>query len=101
MPHTPPDTIPPDETPANRSVRAQALARAHWRVAVSILTINGALYGALILLIANNNQFLGRLLAPGLSLGIVFGTAVTIMAWLLTLVYVRWANTADHAPGRS
>jgi uncharacterized membrane protein (DUF485 family) len=37
---------------------------------------------------------LARLLAPGLSLGIVLGALVIVLSWLLTWVYVRWAN--DH-----
>ena len=80
---------------------AQARARAHWRVARAILGINGALFGALILLIAYNKPLLGRLVAPGLSLAIVFGTIVTVAAWLLTLVYARWANRSDHGAGHS
>ena len=90
-----------DRTRAHRTFIADARARAHWRVAVAILAVNGALYGALILLIAYGKPLLGRLVAPGLSLAILFGTAVTVAAWLLTLVYVRWANTFDRAQGRS
>ena len=71
-------------------------ARAHWRVAVAILAINGGLYGTLILLIAYERPLLGRLVAPGVSLAILFGTIVTVVAWVLTLVYVRWANAFDH-----
>ena len=90
-----------DRTRAQRTSTANARARAHWRVAVGILAVNGALYGALILLIAYEKPLLGRLVAPGLSLAILFGTTVTVAAWLLTLVYVRWANTFDRARGRS
>ena len=44
------------------------------------------------MLIAFNKPLLARLVAPGLSLGILAGAAVIVAAWLLTLVYVRWAN---------
>jgi uncharacterized membrane protein (DUF485 family) len=95
-------TFPVDRgTPADRALAVRVLARAHWRVALVILGINGALYATLILLIAYNKPLLGRLIAPGLSLAIVFGSVVTVAAWVLTLVYVRWANRSDHAPGRS
>jgi uncharacterized membrane protein (DUF485 family) len=30
--------------------------------------------------------------APGLTLGIVLGVFVIVVSWLLTWVYVRWAN---------
>ena len=32
------------------------------------------------------------MIAPGLSLGILLGALVIVASWLLTLVYVRWAN---------
>ena len=92
----------PSQLPDNagdRAAVARMRARAHWNVAIGILAVNGALYLTLILLIAYRKTLLGRQLLPGLSLAIVFGAIVTIASWLLTLVYVRWANTSDHAPG--
>jgi uncharacterized membrane protein (DUF485 family) len=83
----------------DRAAAARARARAHWKIAISILAINGGLYLTLILLIAYQKTLLARTVMPGLSLAIVLGTIVTIAAWLLTLVYVRWANASDHAPG--
>ena len=50
-------------------------------------------YFGFILLVAFNKPLLGRVIAPGLSLGILLGFAVIIAAWVLTWVYVRWANT--------
>ena len=75
-------------------------ARAHRRAALGILAVNSGLYATLILLIAFGKPLLARLIAPGLSVAIVFGALVTVAAWLLTLIYVRWANAHDHAPGR-
>ena len=51
------------------------------------------LYFGFILLIAFDKPLLGRLLAPGLSLGIVLGARCIVCSWLLTWIYVRWANT--------
>jgi len=93
---TPPEF--PDHA-GDRAATARTRARAHWNVALGILGINGALYLTLILLIAYQKTLLGRTPIPGLSLGIIFGAIVTTAAWLLTLVYVRWANASDHAPG--
>ena len=87
------------EHAADRALTARTRARAHWNVAIGILGINGALYLTLLLLIAYQKTLLGRTLMPGLSLAIIFGAIVTTAAWLLTLVYVRWANANDHAPG--
>jgi uncharacterized membrane protein (DUF485 family) len=83
----------------DRAATAQARARAHWHVALGILAVNGGLYLTLILLIAYQKTLLGWTPIPGLSLAIILGSIVTIAAWLLTLVYVRWANASDHAPG--
>ena len=51
------------------------------------------IYFGFILLIAYNKPLLGTLIAPGLSLGILLGALVILAAWLLTYVYIRWANT--------
>jgi uncharacterized membrane protein (DUF485 family) len=70
----------------------EARARAHWRVAITIIAAIGVLYSALILLIAFNKPFLARVVVPGLSRAILLGAFVTVAAWILTLIYVRWAN---------
>ena len=49
-------------------------------------------YFGFVLLVAWDKPFMGRLLSPGLSIGIVLGALVIVAAWLLTWVYVRWAN---------
>ena len=44
---------------------------------------------------------MGKLITRGLSVGILLGVLVIIGSWLLTWVYVRWANTHyDAAVGR-
>lgn len=50
------------------------------------------LYFGFILLIAFNKPLMGRLVAPGLSVGILLGALVIVVSWVLTWVYVRWAN---------
>jgi len=70
----------------------RALARRRWRVALAFTAVTVAIYFGFVLLIAFDKPLLGQLLAPGLSLGILLGAAVIVAAWLLTWVYVRWAN---------
>lgn len=70
----------------------RSLARARWRIAILLTSAMVALYFGFILLIAYNRDLLAMRLAPGLTLGILFGVLVIIGAWLLTWVYVRWAN---------
>ena len=74
-----------------------ALAARRWRVALALTAAMVALYFGFIALIAFQKPLLGRLLAPGLSLGILLGALVIVCSWLLTWLYVRWANTRYDA----
>ena len=68
------------------------LHRARWRVALALTAGVVAVYFGFILLIAYRADLLARRLAPGLSVGILLGALVIVASWLLTWVYVRWAN---------
>jgi len=70
----------------------RALARKRWRVALSLTALMVLVYFGFVLLVAWDKPFMGRLLSPGLSIGIVLGALVIIAAWILTWTYVRWAN---------
>jgi uncharacterized membrane protein (DUF485 family) len=80
-----PPTIMPDD-------RLAELARARWRYAITLTAIMIAVYFGFILLIAYDKPLMGKLLRPGLSVGILLGALVIVASWLLTWVYVRWAN---------
>ena len=71
----------------------RSLAAARWRVAITLTAAIIAIYFGFILLIAYNKPLMGRLLVPGLSVGVLLGAVVIVASWLLTWVYVRWANT--------
>ena len=64
-----------------------------WRFAFILSTIMLVIYFGFILLIAFNKPLLATLLTSGLSLGILLGALVIVSAWILTLIYVRWANS--------
>src|SRR5256885_12206437 len=70
----------------------RALARARTRIAVSLTAAIIAIYFGFIILIAFDKTLLGRLVVPGLSLGILLGALVIVASWILTWIYVRWAN---------
>ena len=70
----------------------RALAAARWRVAILLTAATVAIYFGFVLLIAFDKPLMGRLLVPGLSLGILLGALVIVASWLLTWTYVRWAN---------
>jgi uncharacterized membrane protein (DUF485 family) len=73
--------------------RLQDLARARTRVALLLTSAVVLLYFGFIGAVAFARPVLGWLLAPGLSLGIVLGAGVIVVSWLLTWIYVRWANS--------
>ena len=78
-------------TPSSSSLEAVSAAR--WRVALTLTVAMMAIYFGFILLVAFDKPLLGRVIAPGLSLGMLLGVLVIVAAWVLTWVYVRWANT--------
>lgn len=73
--------------------RFRTLATTRWRIAISLTVAMIAIYFGFILMIAYAKPLMGRLIAPGLSLGVLLGALVIVLSWLLTWVYVHWANT--------
>lgn len=71
----------------------RGLAATRWRVALTLTTIMVIVYFGFVALIAFDKPLLAVHLTPGLTLGIVLGVLVIVSSWLLTWVYVRWANT--------
>ena len=71
----------------------EAVSAARWRVAISLTIAMMAVYFGFVLLVAFNKPLLGVLVARGLSLGMLLGALVILVAWALTWAYVRWANT--------
>ena len=72
--------------------RLRELDSARWRMA---LTLTGAmvfLYFGFISLVAFGRTLLAIQVIPGLSLGILLGALVIVVSWILTWIYVRWAN---------
>lgn len=68
------------------------LARARLVVAGSLTAAMCAVYFGFLLLVAYQKPLLATLAAPGLSLGVLFGVLVIVVAFVLTGVYVGWAN---------
>jgi uncharacterized membrane protein (DUF485 family) len=73
--------------------RFRLLADTRWRIAISLTALMVAIYFGFILLIAYNKPLMGRLLTRGLSVGVLLGALVIVSSWVLTWIYVRWANT--------
>jgi uncharacterized membrane protein (DUF485 family) len=68
------------------------LVRRRWRVSLLLTTVLFVLYYGYILLIAFDRGLLSRRIGAATTLGIPLGAAVIVGAWVLTAVYVIWAN---------
>jgi uncharacterized membrane protein (DUF485 family) len=64
-----------------------------WRIALALTIAVVVVYFGFIVLIAYRRDVLARLIVPGLSVGILLGALVIVASWLLTWLYVRWANS--------
>jgi uncharacterized membrane protein (DUF485 family) len=71
----------------------EAVSAARWRIAISLTAAMMVAYFGFILLVAFNKTLLGNLVTRGLSLGMLLGALVIVVAWALTWIYIRWANT--------
>ena len=72
--------------------RLRQLDRARWRIALGLTGAMILVYFGFIALVAFGRPLLARQLVPGLSVGILLGASVIVASWILTWVYVRWAN---------
>jgi uncharacterized membrane protein (DUF485 family) len=85
--------VPVTSAPGSPSAALEAVTAARWRSALSLTVAMMVVYFGFILLVAFNKPLLGRLLVPGLSLGVLLGALVIVAAWVLTWIYIHWANT--------
>ena len=70
----------------------EAVSAARWRIAISLTIAMMAAYFGFILLVAFNKPLLATRVATGLSLGMLLGALVIVVAWALTWIYISWAN---------
>ena len=76
------------------------LAATRLRIAIALTALTIAIYFGFIALVAFGRGFLARQIVPGLSVGILLGALVIVASWILTWIYVRWANTHYDAAVR-
>jgi uncharacterized membrane protein (DUF485 family) len=70
----------------------RALAARRWRIAIALTTAMIVTYFGFLFLVAYAKSTAAILVAPGLTLGIVLGALVIVVAWIVTGIYVVWAN---------
>ena len=93
--------------PAPRPAEERAKSKAHetiesadfkrlvarrWAVSTALLALLFVTYYGYILLIAWNKDFMARKIGAATTLAIPIGVAVIVVAFVLTALYVAWAN---------
>ena len=73
--------------------KLRLLDQARWRMALALTSGMVLVYFGFIALVAFGRSLLAIQVIPGLSLGILLGALVIVASWVLTWVYVRWANS--------
>lgn len=77
----------------------QALIRQKRTVSVVLTMIQLLLYFGFIALIAYDKPFLAQTIADGsaITIGIPIAVGVIVLSWVLTGIYILWANTRYDA----
>jgi len=86
------DQDPPVGQASARVRDLEELASRRFRVGGALTAVMLVVYFGFILLIAFDKETLGRIIVPGLSVGILLGVVVIAVTWIVTWIYVGWAN---------
>lgn len=63
------------------------------RISILLTALELIMYFGYVLVLAFKKELLSQKIAEGLTVGIPVGIAIIVLSWLLTGVYVFWANT--------
>jgi uncharacterized membrane protein (DUF485 family) len=89
-------TVKPDVRLSSRELLEsndfRHLVTRRWRVALLLTLALFVVYYGFILLVATQRAVLAARVGETMTLGIVLGMAVLVLAWVLTAAYVGWAN---------
>ncbi len=76
------------------SPELRSLVRRRWQVSLLLTAVLFAAYYGFILLVALAPRLLARRVGAVTTLGIPLAVGVIVVAWVLTALYVAWANRA-------
>ncbi len=74
------------------SDRFKALVRKRWSVSIILTILLFVSYYGIILVIAYGKEFLSQKVGEFTNWGIILGIFGIVFAWILTAIYVVWAN---------
>lgn len=61
-------------------------------ISITLAILELVAYFGFIFLIAFDKEFLAQDISPDITIGIPIGVGVILLSWILTGIYVRWAN---------
>ena len=85
----------------NHDSRFSALVRRRWSVSLVLTALMLAIYYGFIAILAFRPDLFSTRVGAGMTVGIPVGLGVILASWLLTGIYVRWANDGYDTAGES
>ncbi|MCL4845731.1 MAG: DUF485 domain-containing protein [Acidobacteria bacterium] len=79
------------------SAEFRHLVARRWRVSIALTVALFVTYYGFILLVALDRTLLAQRIGEVTTLGIPLGVSVILVSWVLTAVYVVWANRSYDA----
>ena len=80
-----------------QSPEFKKLVSTRWSVSLVLTLVMLAVYIGFLLVVAFNKEFLATKISPNLTLAIPVGLGIILFAWILTGIYVYWANNTYDA----
>lgn len=77
-----------------QSVAFKKLVKRRWAVSLLLTFTMLFIYIGFLLVVAFNKEILAREIGPHITLAIPVGLGIIFIAWVLTGIYVYWANNA-------
>ena len=72
------------------------LVSRRWKVSMILLTLLFVSYYGYIVLVATNKEFVSQRIGEVTTLAIPLGVGAIVIGWVLTAVYVVWANKSYY-----
>lgn len=72
----------------------KSLVSKRWTVSIVLTALLFIIYYGYILLVAVDKPFLAQKVGQSTTLGIPLGVLVIVLSWVLTVIYVIWANNS-------
>ena len=74
------------------STEFKKLVKTRWNISLAFTFVMLFVYIGFLLVVAYNKEFLKMPLGDSINLAIVVGLGIIVLSWLITGLYVYWAN---------